>query len=182
MDRKSFLKKSGIALGLAILPKFTFSKNAFNSLKALNVLKPKIVSNDQGNILNVIGDLQTHKISGSDTNNQIVEWVNNVAPGTGIPPHIHSKEDEIFRVIKGKIELMVGGETTILEVGDVAFAPRDVVHSWKVIGEEKASMYTSAFPAGIEFMFEELAKLPPGPPDFEKVAEICGRYGIKFVK
>jgi len=37
------------------------------------------------------------------------------------------------------------------------------------------------FPAGIEDMFEELGALPPGPPDFPKVAEICGRYGVKFV-
>ena len=181
MDRKSFLKKSGITLGLAIMPGITMGKNAFKNLLESNVLKPKIVHNDQGNILNVIGDLQTHKISGKDTNNQIVEWVNNVAPGTGIPPHIHTREDEIFRVLKGKVEIMVGGETTILEQGDVAFAPKNVAHSWKIVGTEKASMCTSAFPAGIEIMFEELAKLPPGPPDFEKVSEICGKFGIQFI-
>ena len=181
MDRKSFLKKTGIALGITMIPGITLGKNTFNNLSKSNILKPKIVRNDQGNILNVIGDLQTHKISGKDTNNQIVEWVNDVAPGTGIPPHIHTKEDEIFRVIKGKVEIMVGGETTILEQGDVAFAPKNVVHSWKIIGNEQASMCTSAFPAGIEIMFEELATLPPGPPDFKKVSEICGRFGIKFV-
>jgi hypothetical protein len=36
------------------------------------------------------------------------------------------------------------------------------------------------FPAGLENMFEELDKLPEGPPDFN-VAEICERYGIQFV-
>lgn len=76
---------------------------------------------------------------------------------------------------------MVGGKTTVLEAGDVAFAPKNVVHSWKIVGTEKASMSTSAFPAGIEVMFGELGELPPGPPDFEKVAEICGRFGIRFV-
>jgi len=114
-----------------------------------------------------------HKISGKDTDNQIVEWVNDVAPGVGIPPHIHTKEDEIFRVLKGKVEIMVGEKTTVLESGDVAFAPKNVVHSWKIVGEGNASMSTSAFPAGIEIMFAELGELPPGPPDFEKVAEIC---------
>ncbi len=42
-------------------------------------------------------------------------------------------------------------------------------------------MITSAFPAGIEFMFKELSELPEGPPDFPKVAEICGRHGITLV-
>ena len=76
---------------------------------------------------------------------------------------------------------MVGEESKVLKAGDVAYAPKDIVHAWKVVGTENASMSTSAFPAGIEVMFRELGKLPPGPPDFPKVAEICGRYGISFV-
>lgn len=170
-----------MAIGLACMPSLAQSTNITTGLEATNDLKPKIVKNDKGNLLNVIGDLQLHKISGADTNNQIAEWVNDVAPGVGIPPHIHTKEDEIFRVLKGKVEMMVGGETILLEAGDIAFAPKNVVHAWKIIGTENASMCTSAFPAGIEVMFVELGKLPPGPPDFDKVAEICGRYGISFV-
>lgn len=76
---------------------------------------------------------------------------------------------------------MVDGEVTVLKEGDTAFAPKNVPHAWKVVGTEKARMITSAFPAGIEDMFEELAEMPVGPPDFEKVTEICGRYGINFV-
>ena len=51
----------------------------------------------------------------------------------------------------------------------------------QVVGTEKAQMITSAFPAGIEKMFLELADLPAGPPDFEQVAKICGNHGITFV-
>ncbi|MBT8324386.1 MAG: cupin domain-containing protein [Winogradskyella sp.] len=181
MNRKSFLKKSGMAIGLAFIPTMANSEPFLDRPIKAKDLKPKIVKNDEGHLLNVIGDLQVHKISGEDTNNQIVEWVNDVAPGIGIPPHVHTKEDEIFRVLKGKVEMMVGGKTTILESGDIAFAPKNVVHAWKIVGEENASMCTSAFPAGIEDMFAELGELPPGPPDFPKVAEICGRYGISFV-
>ncbi|MBT8183178.1 MAG: cupin domain-containing protein [Eudoraea sp.] len=181
MDRKKFIKTSGIGLGLALIPRLLQSQNSNADQFNTSSVKPKIIKDSEGNILNVIGDIQTHKISGKDTDNQIVEWTNDVAPGTGIPPHIHTKEDEIFRVIKGKVELMVGGEKTVLEPGDVAYAPKNIVHSWKIIGTEKASMCTSAFPAGIEIMFEELGKLPPGPPDFGKVTEICSKYGISFV-
>ncbi|NND26696.1 MAG: cupin domain-containing protein [Flavobacteriaceae bacterium] len=178
MKRSEFLKIGGVAsAALLAMPLSAASKVR----SILNKIKPKIVRKDEGQLWNVIGDLQLHKISGADTNDQIVEWVNEVAPGVGIPPHVHTKEDEIFRVLKGKVELMVGGESTILEAGDVAFAPKNVVHSWKIVGTESASMCTSAFPAGIEHMFAELGKLPPGPPDFPKVAEICGRYGISFV-
>lgn len=68
-----------------------------------------------------------------------------------------------------------------MKEGDVAFAPKGIPHSWQVVGTEKAKMITSAFPAGIEHMFSELAKLPAGPPNFEKVTQICEKHGISFV-
>jgi len=179
MDRKQFIKTSGMGLGLTLLPGLIQSQTSNN----LNVegIEPKIIKDADGKVLNVIGDIQTHKLVGKNTGNQIVEWVDNVEPGVGIPPHIHTKEDEIFRVVKGQIEIMVDGETTVLNEGDIAFAPKNIPHSWKVVGTEKAKMITSAFPAGIEFMFKELSELPEGPPDFPKVAEICGKHGITFV-
>jgi quercetin dioxygenase-like cupin family protein len=181
MDRKKFIKTSGIGLGLALIPGLFRAQNSKANNLHSKKIQAKIIKNAEGNILNVIGDIQTHKISGSDTGNQLVEWVDNVEPGVGIPPHIHTKEDEIFRVIKGEIEIMVDGKTTVLKEGDVALAPKDIPHAWKVVGTEKAKMITTAFPAGIEHMFKELSQLPVGPPDFEKVSEICGKHGISFV-
>ncbi|MGB5420306.1 cupin domain-containing protein [Algibacter sp.] len=181
MDRKKFIKTSGFGLGLALIPRMIQGQSIVAKKNHAVNTESKIVKDSEGDVLNVIGDIQTHKLVGSDTGNQIVEWVDNVEPGVGIPPHIHTKEDEIFRVIKGQIEIMVDGKTTILNEGDIAFAPKEIPHSWKVVGTEKAKMITSAFPAGIENMFKELAKLPAGPPDFEKVSEICAKHGINFV-
>ncbi|RAJ13454.1 cupin domain-containing protein [Olleya aquimaris] len=154
MDRKKFIKTSGIGLGIVLTPGLLSGQNLKPETYNTNSVKPKIIKDSEGEILNVIGDIQTHKLIGSDTGNQIVEWVDNVEPGVGIPPHIHTKEDEIFRVIKGQIEIMVDGKVTVLNEGDVAFAPKNIPHSWKVIGTEKAKMITSAFPAGIEIMFQ----------------------------
>lgn len=181
MDRKKFIKTSGIGIGIALIPGILRGQNSKTVKFHTKNIQPKIIKDSEGDVLNVIGDLQTHKLIGSETGNQIVEWVDNVEPGVGIPPHIHTKEDEIFRVIKGQIEIMVDGKTTILNEGDVAFAPKEIPHSWKVVGTEKAKMITSAFPAGIEHMFQELAKLSAGPPNFEKVSEICAKHGINFV-
>ncbi len=179
MDRKSFIKTTGLGIGLAIVPVISCANQGTSSENT--EANPKIVENKEGKVYNVIGDIQTHKLIGSDTGNQIVEWVDDVEPGVGIPPHIHTNEDEIFRVIKGQVEILIGSQTTVLKEGDMAFAPKKVAHSWKVVGTEKAKMITSAFPAGIEHMFGELSDLPAGQPNFEIVAEICGRYGIQFV-
>ena len=181
MNRKTFIKNTGIGIGMAMIPSIAHSQSSKPDSIQNAGLDPKIIKDEEGDVLNVLGDIQTHKLMGSDTNNQIIEWVDDVEPGVGIPPHIHTKEDEIFRVIIGQIEIMVDGKTTVLNAGDIAFAPKNVPHAWKVVGTEKAKMITSAFPSGIEEMFGKLAKLPPGPPDFEKVAKICGSHGITFV-
>ena len=158
-----------------------------NSLMArtkriINGLKPKIVRNSEGKIINVIGDVQTFKLTGKDTNGLFTLIEEENEPGTGIPPHVHENEDEVFKVVEGEMELTVGDKTTILRAGDLAFGPRGIPHSWKIVGNSKAKVILSVFPAGIEDMFEELGELPPGPPDFPKVVEICGRYGIKFIQ
>ena len=129
----------------------------------------------------MIGDIQTLKLSGADTNGQVVIIEEENAPGTFIPMHTHSKEDEIFKVLEGELEVTVGDQTTVLKAGDLAFAPKGVPHTWKVVGDQNCKTILTAFPAGIELMFAKLGELPAGPPDFAKVAAICGEHGIEFV-
>ncbi|MDZ4831205.1 MAG: hypothetical protein SGJ09_13540 [Phycisphaerae bacterium] len=59
--------------------------------------------------------------------------------------------------------------------------PRGIPHSWEAVGSGLARLLKAATPSSREKMFEELNTLPPGPPDFAKVAEMCGRYGVTFV-
>ena len=178
MKRKEFLSKSS-ALGAALLVVPNILSAKMRNLA--NKLSPKVVRADEGHTINVIGDLQTVKLTGKDTNGlfTLIEEQND--PGTGIPAHVHENEDEVFKVIEGEMEITVGGKTTILKAGDLAFGPRGVPHSWRIVGDQKAKVILSVFPSGIEDMFVELSQLPPGPPDFPKVAEICGRYGVNFV-
>ncbi|QBA63123.1 cupin domain-containing protein [Muriicola soli] len=180
MDRKSFLTRLGGTAAVVLFPSNAVTA-AIGHSPLKNKVKEKIITADEGAELMVLGNPQKHKVVGIDTDDQIFEWVDNLAPGSGIPPHIHTREDEIFRVLKGKVEIMVDNKSTILKEGDMAFAPKNIVHSWKVVGEEEAQMWVSAFPAGMEHMFQELSQMPEGKPDFDEVASICANYGITFV-
>ncbi len=190
MERKDFLKKSAIGIGvLSFIPMINACKS--ESKKEVNneplksevteLQKPKIVKKNEGNKLNVLGDNQNIKLTGADTNGQYTLIEQNNEPGVGIPPHVHENEDEVFQVLSGQVEMNVGDKTTTLQAGDLIFCPKGVPHSWKVVGEEKARAMLSIFPAGLEGMFRELAELPAGPPDMEKVTAICGKYNLKFV-
>ena len=181
MDRKRFLTQLGGTGLVALWP--LGSAHAFFKNNILSKIAPKakIIRKDEGATLRIFGNLQRQKVVGSDTENKIFEWVDELEPGSAIAPHVHTKEDEIFRVLQGQVELMVGDKTTQLKAGDMAFAPKNLVHSWKVVGDQMAKMQVSAFPSGMEHMFYELNELPPGPPDFGKVSQICETYGIRFL-
>jgi quercetin dioxygenase-like cupin family protein len=155
--------------------------NSSSDEKNKDLQKPKIVKEGEGHKLNVLGDHQNIRLTGADTNGQftLIEQFNE--PGVGIPPHIHENEDEVFQVLAGQVEMSVGDKTTILSAGDLILCPKGIPHSWKVIGNEKARAMLSIFPAGLEGMFKALADLPAGPPDMEKVIEICGKYNLSFV-
>lgn len=181
MNRKRFLTQLGGTGLMALLPATTAQALMPKARRERKTNDPKIVKVKEGAELRIFGNPQWHKVVGDDTGNQIFEWVDELAPGSGIPPHIHTKEDEIFRVLEGQVELMVDGKTSVLKQGDMAFAPKNLVHSWRVLGDQRARMWVSAFPSGMEHMFHELHALPEGPPDFEKVAAISATYGIRFV-
>lgn len=142
---------------------------------------PKIILGADGKCLNVLGDIQTTKVTGKDTNGQFTVVENYNEPGIGIPMHIHENEDELFHIIEGQMEFQTQGKTVVLSKGDMIFLPRMIPHAFKVVGDVKCKAVVTIIPSGIEEMFEALAALPPGPPDFEKVTEICARQGITFV-
>ncbi len=177
MKRSVFIKSSLAGAALVLVQKITRSENT----DLIKKMIPKIIRKGEGHVLNVIGDMQTIKLTGEETNGQFTLIEEENVPGTMIPMHTHSNEDEVFRVLEGQMELTVGGKTTVLNPGDIGFGPRGVPHSWRIVGNRKAKVILSVFPAGIESMFEELSQLPAGPPDLTKVAEICGRYGVHFV-
>ncbi len=185
MDRKQFLRNATILTGAAVvsplLTKSLFGSPSHTSNKEGLIKMGKIVGAGEGRQLNVLGDKMTFKLTGEDTANQYTLIEQNNEPGVGIPTHVHTGEDEVFKVIEGRLELSVGGETTILNPGDIGFCPRNVPHSWRVVGNSNAKVDLSFFPSGLERMFEELAQLPPGRPDMKVVGEICGRYGLRFV-
>lgn len=142
---------------------------------------PKLVPAAAGTLLNVLGDRVLVKLTGENTNAQfaLTEQVNE--PGTGLPPHRHTQEDETFLVLEGQVEFVVGSDTAIVEAGGLAYAPRGTVHSFRVVSDTPARMLIHVSPAGLENMFQELSELPAGPPDMAQVMAICGRYGVTFL-
>lgn len=135
----------------------------------------------EGATFNILGIPTVAKFGTADTGGAYILSEQIIPPGMGVPPHVHTREDEIFFVIDGEVEFLAGDRVVVGQAGDIVHAPRDIPHSYKAVGDSPAHMRFLAMPGGLEEMFRELATWPPGPPDMVQLTELCGRYGIRFV-
>jgi quercetin dioxygenase-like cupin family protein len=138
---------------------------------------PKIIRNTEGKVL--MGGRQTIKLAADDTDWKMSVTVSVVPAGAGVPYHIHQNEDETFEVINGELEITVNGKVDVLKTGDIVFMPKRIPHGFKALKD--TNMVVTLTPGGAEQMFVELAALPPGPPDMQRVTQIAGRYDITFL-
>jgi mannose-6-phosphate isomerase-like protein (cupin superfamily) len=175
MNQNKFLKlTTDLGAGIISIPTFARTKTK----KFVNALDPKIVRNKNSKSIHVIGNKQTLKLPVKNINDLFTPIKEEKLP-TEIPLDVH--ENEVFKVIEGEMELTVGEKMAVLKAGDVAFGPKGVLHSCKIIGDKKAKVILRELPRGNKKIFKELSELHEGPPDFKVIAEICGRYGINFI-
>src|SRR5215471_8498664 len=83
-------------------------------------------------------------------------------PGEGPPDHVHSNQEEIFFVVEGTYELTVGGDTSTAGAGTIIFIPRNVVHSFKNVGDTTACMLDWSLPGGQDQYFKTISALAAG--------------------
>ncbi len=121
------------------------------------------------------------KISGKDTGGDLaILEQTGLTPGKGTPLHVHTGQDEIFKIIEGEYYFQVAKEKYRLLAGDTIFLPREVPHAWTQISEQ-AKMNVIVQPAGLlEEFFVALAAFE-GEPTQEQVAKIFASHGMQVV-
>jgi len=141
-----------------------------------------LISECDGEAYNLLGMETVAKVTGEQTGGAWCLAEQTVPPGMGVPPHVHTREDEVFFVLEGEVEFLAGGETVVAKAGDIVSAPRGIPHAYQATGDSPARIRYMAMPSDIEGMFSEMAQWPADtPPDPEKLGELCGRFGIRFV-
>lgn len=60
----------------------------------------------------------------------LAEWA--IDAGAAIPEHAHP-EEQVARILEGRFELTIAGETRVLEPGDVAVMPSNVPHAGRAL-------------------------------------------------
>jgi quercetin dioxygenase-like cupin family protein len=136
----------------------------------------------------MVGDTYTIKATAASTGGAFGLVEASVPPGSGPPPHVHSREDEAFYLIDGVLELSTEGREAEARTGDFVFLPRGNVHSFRNPGLTPIRMLVIITPGGFEQYFAD-AGTParPGeqaPPadraNFARIAELSARYGTQL--
>jgi quercetin dioxygenase-like cupin family protein len=99
------------------------------------------------------------------TNDQLSVVQNVLPPGFGPPLH-HHDFDETFYVLEGEIVFEVDGERITGRAGELAFAPRNAVHTLANLSDAPARYLLVITPAGFERYFDRMAAKQAGsePP------------------
>ncbi|MEN3305233.1 MAG: hypothetical protein V7603_1435 [Micromonosporaceae bacterium] len=91
-------------------------------------------------------------LDGKATDGQLMMGRFDVSKGEAPPYHKHTREDEVFMLIKGTALVWYDDQEYDVAEGGVMFLPKGVPHAYRITSD-KADLLMINTPAGIEGMF-----------------------------
>ncbi len=135
----------------------------------------------------VTGETLTFIETSEMTGSELLKFHLKLKPGSTVPmKHIHTKQDETFEVISGKVNVEVGTGHYVVGAGEMVNMPMNIPHRWWNDPGVDSELIVSFRPAAnTEDFFVEIFSLassgktkPNGAPTFLQAARMCGKYNI----
>ncbi|MFI9275259.1 cupin domain-containing protein [Kitasatospora sp. NPDC052896] len=103
------------------------------------------------------GGLFTILLDSQATQGQLTVGRFDVPKGEAPPFHVHTRDDEVFLLLKGEALVWVGDEQHELSEGGIVYLPRNIPHGYRITSD-RADLLLIATPAGIEEMFRHAGR------------------------
>lgn len=124
-----------------------------------------------------------YKVASEDSAGRFALLEGGLAPRMLIPPHIHTREDEMTIVIRGALGARVGDQEFELTAGAVLLKPRNIVHSMWNPTDEVSVLLEYISPGAYVRFFEEVGALPGGwTGDTRPITDLAASYGQRWVE
>src|SRR5215472_7869797 len=138
------------------------------------------------------GNLTTNLAEKKDTNGAFFLVEAMLVPGTEPPPHVHTRENELFYVLGGEFDVYVGNEALKVETGECVFLPRLAPHAF-LIRSPRLRILALFTPAALEEAFRGMStpaqrlELPTGAItysawDLKQTAQRFSEYGARILR
>lgn len=104
------------------------------------------------------GVMITLRLFGKDTGAHFAVHEDVIMPGLGPPTHHHTREDEYWYVVEGKMKRTRGDEVFHATKGSIIQLPKNVPHNMVNYGDTLARMVVTYPPAGSENWFLDIGE------------------------
>jgi mannose-6-phosphate isomerase-like protein (cupin superfamily) len=138
-----------------------------------------------------MGILLTNLVEKKDTDGAFSLLEATLTPGNEPPPHVHTREDELFYVLEGEFDMYVSEEAMKVKTGECILLPKFKAHAF-VIRSPRLHVLILYTPGGVEEAFRKLslpaqslepptAALTYSMSDLEQTARRFGEYGVQIL-
>lgn len=138
------------------------------------------------------GILISNLATEQDTGGAFEFVVTRMKKGTEPPPHVHEREQEMFYVLEGIINVYVGDECFRAVAGECVFLPKRQAHAFKIQSSE-VHMLMLMTPGGFMNASASMAipaqslEIPPddgityATVDLHETIKVFAKYGVRFL-
>ncbi|KOX25010.1 MULTISPECIES: cupin domain-containing protein [unclassified Streptomyces] len=117
------------------------------------------------------------------TGGRLTSYRSSFAKGAvGAPAHFHTRASEMFFVLGGSLQVLVGEELTVLERGDFLLVPPHTPHAFAAAPGAEADVLFVFTPGADRFDYLRLlGRVARGEADVEEIAASSERYDNHYV-
>jgi len=123
-----------------------------------------------------------YKVASEDSAGRFALLQGGLAPRMLIPPHLHTREDEMTIVIRGRLGARVGDQEFELGPGGVLLKPRNIVHSMWNPTDEVSVLLEYISPGAYVRFFEQVGAMPGGWTPRPALTDLAASYGQHWVE
>jgi quercetin dioxygenase-like cupin family protein len=139
--------------------------------------EPFISKPGQGERIAFMGQVSFVRARGDQTGGALSLSETRTPAGSGPPPHVHEREDEMFFVLEGEFSVTIGDETTTAAPGTFVFAPRGIPHAY--VANVPSRHLTIVSPPGFERFLADAGEAAIAGP--QALAAVAARYGVTLL-
>ena len=141
-----------------------------------------LVGPGEGATISALGSMYTTKMDGEATGGAYA-LVEEELWGDPTPLHLHTREEEAFYVLSGRLAVWVDGTEQVAEPGAFLLVPRGVPHAARRMTDEPVRMLTLVSPSGLQRFFESVVR--EGEEELlahpERLAALAAEFGSEIL-